>query len=118
MLITGGIVLATLLVRDLNTIAPLITMFFLITYAMLNVVVLIEQSLGLVSFRPLFRVPRIVSVLGLVGSVFAMFIINPTISLVAVVFYGVLTKRRMDAPFEDIRSGLFVTFSEWAAKKA
>ncbi len=51
-----------------------------------------------------------------------MFIINPTISLVAVavvvVFYGVLTKRRMDAPFEDIRSGLFVAFSEWAAKKA
>lgn len=122
MIITGTIVLATLLVRDLNAIAPLITMFFLITYAMLNLVVLIEQSLGLVSFRPLFRVPRIVSVLGLIGSVFAMFIINPTISLVAVavvvVFYGVLTKRRMDAPFEDIRSGLFVAFSEWAAKKA
>ena len=53
MLITGGIVFATLLMRDLNAIAPLITMFFLITYAMLNVVVLIEQSLGLVSFRGL-----------------------------------------------------------------
>ena len=48
MLVTGGIVLATLMLRDLNAIAPLITMFFLITYAMLNVVVLIEQGLGLV----------------------------------------------------------------------
>ena len=121
MLVTGGIVFATLLVRDLNAIAPLITMFFLITYAMLNVVVLIEQSLGLVSFRPLLRVPRVVPVLGLAGSVFAMFIINPIISLlsvaVVIIFYGLLTHRKMDAPFEDVRSGLFVALSEWAAKK-
>lgn len=33
--------------HDLNALAPLVTMFFLITYGMLNVVVLIEQSLGL-----------------------------------------------------------------------
>lgn len=33
--------------HDLNALAPLVTMFFLITYRMLNVVVLIEQSLGL-----------------------------------------------------------------------
>ncbi len=122
MLITGAIVMLTLLMRDLNAIAPLITMFFLVTYAMLNLVVVIEQSLGLVSFRPLFRVHRIVPVLGLIGSVFAMFIINPVISLVAVtlvvIFYGVLARRRLDAPFEDVRSGLFVAFSEWAAKKA
>ena len=122
MLITGGIVFASLLLRDLNLIAPVITMFFLITYAMLNVVVLVEQSLGLVSFRPLLKVPRLVSVLGLAGSVFAMFIINPAISLVSVavvvVFYGVLARRKMDAPFEDVRSGLFVALSEWAAKRA
>ena len=122
MLITGAIVMATLLVRDLNAIAPLITMFFLVTYAMLNLVVVIEQSLGLVSFRPLFRVHPIVPVMGLIGSVFAMFIINPVVSLVAVtlvvVFYGILARRRLDAPFEDVRSGLFVALSEWAAKKA
>jgi solute carrier family 12 sodium/potassium/chloride transporter 2 len=121
MLVTGAVVFATLLLRDLNAIAPLITMFFLITYAMLNVVVLIEQSLGLVSFRPLLRVSRMIPLLGLVGSVFAMFIINPTISLVSVavvvVFYGVLTRRHLNAPFEDVRSGLFVAFSEWAAKR-
>ena len=121
MLITGGVVFVTLLARDLNAIAPIITMFFLITYAMLNVVVLIEQSLGLVSFRPLLRVPRIVPVCGLVGSLFAMFIINPAISLVSVAVvvlcYGLLTRRTLDAPFEDVRSGLFVSLSEWAAKK-
>ncbi|MDX1421244.1 MAG: amino acid permease, partial [Rubricoccaceae bacterium] len=121
MLVTGGLVFASLLVRDLNAIAPLITMFFLITYAMLNVVVLIEQSLGLVSFRPLLRVHWVIPALGLAGSVFVMFIVNPTLSLISagvvVAFYFVLTRQRLDAPFEDVRSGLFVAFAEWAAKK-
>ncbi|NND71385.1 MAG: Na-K-Cl cotransporter [Rhodothermales bacterium] len=121
MLTTGGIVLATLLVRDLNAIAPLITMFFLITYAMLNVVVIVEQGLGLVSFRPLLRVPIVIPWIGLIGSVYVMFIINPILSLfsvaVVLVFYGVLVSQDLDAPFEDVRSGLFVSFAEWAAKK-
>ncbi len=121
MLVTGGIVFATLLLRDLNAVAPLITMFFLITYAMLNVVVLIEQGLGLVSFRPLLRVHPVIPWLGLIGSVFVMFIVNPTISLLSIAvvvgFYGVLSRQRLDAPFEDVRSGLFVAFAEWAAKK-
>ncbi len=120
MMITGGMVFLTMLLRDLNAVAPLVTMFFLITYAMLNVVVLIEQNLGLISFRPLFSVPRLVPWIGLISSVVAMFIIHPTISLVswAVVlgFYGVLSRRRLEAPFEDVRSGLFVSFAEWAAK--
>ena len=39
-------------IRDSNQIAPLMTMFFLITYAVLNGVVLLEQVMGLTSFRP------------------------------------------------------------------
>ncbi len=120
MLVTGAMVFLTMLVRDLNAIAPLVTMFFLITYAMLNVVVIIEQNLGLISFRPLFNVPRWVPWIGLITSVLAMFIINPTISLISVavviVVYGILSQRRLISPFEDVRSGLFVSFAEWAAK--
>ncbi|MBD3181578.1 Na-K-Cl cotransporter [Candidatus Poribacteria bacterium] len=119
--ITGGIVFIALLLRNLNAIAPLITMFFLIAYAMINVVVFIEQSLGLISFRPLFKVPRYVSFLGALGCIFAMFIVNPVFSLVAiaivVIFYGILVRRHMQAPFEDVRSGLFASLAEWAAKK-
>ena len=121
MLITAGIVLAALMVRDLNTIAPLITMFFLITYTMINVVVFIEQSMGLVSFRPLLRVPRFVSFVGAAGCLLAMFIINPTFGLVAlgvvVVFYSLLVRRSLDTDLADVRSGLFVSVAEWAAKQ-
>jgi hypothetical protein len=121
MIATGILVLAALMLRNLNAIAPLITMFFLVTYAMINVVVLLEQSLKLVSFRPLLRIPRVVSLVGAFGCVFAMFIVNPTFSLVAVAvvlalhFY--LMRKHLKAPFGDVRSGLLVAMAEWAAKK-
>lgn len=121
-LLTAGIVVLALLLRDLNAIAPLITMFFLITYAMLNVVVVLEKRLGLVSFRPLLRVHWSLPVLGMVGCLFAMFIVNPAFALAAVVlvmgFYAYLTRRKLDAPGDDMRSGLFVAVAEWAAKRA
>ncbi|TVR64275.1 MAG: Na-K-Cl cotransporter [Gemmatimonadales bacterium] len=120
-IITGGIVLAALMLRDLNAIAPLITLFFLITYAMINVVVFVEQSLGLISFRPSLRIPRFVPFLGGAGCIFAMFIMNPGFSLVAVGVvigaYFYLTGRHLEAPFKDVRSGLFFSLAEWAAKK-
>ena len=121
MVVTGVILFLSILLRDLNAVAPLVTMFFLITYAMLNGVLLVEQSLELVSFRPRLRVPRWVPLLGLVGSLFAMFIVNPTVSWVSIAivmgFYWLLLRSRLEAPFTDVRSGLFVSVAEWAARK-
>lgn len=121
MWVTGGIIFLSLLMRDLNAVAPLITMFFLVTYTMINAAVLIEQGLDLVSFRPRLHVPMWVSCLGLVGSVCAMFIINPIVSLVSIIVtvgvYVVLARRHLDAPFEDVRSGMIVAFAEWVAKR-
>ncbi len=121
MFVTGVLVFLTMLLRDLNAVAPLVTMFFLITYSMLNVVVIIEQNLGLISFRPLFQVSKWVPWIGLITSVLAMFIINPVISLISVavvvLVYGILLQRKLSSPFEDVRSGLFVSFTEWAAKR-
>ncbi|MGK7312626.1 MAG: amino acid permease [Candidatus Longimicrobiales bacterium M2_2A_002] len=119
--LTGAIVLAALMLRSLNAVAPMITMFFLITYAMINVVVFLEQSMGLVSFRPLFRIPRLVSGIGALGCIFAMFVVNPAFSLVAVAvvlgIHAILIRRKLEAPFGDVRSGLFVALAEWAAQK-
>jgi amino acid transporter len=119
MFVTGAIVLGALLLRDLNVIAPLITMFFLITYAVINLVMLIESSLGLVSFRPTLKLPRLVPLLGVAGCTFAMFIVNPTFSLIAwgvvLAIYIWILKRGVDRPADDARSGIFVAFAEWAA---
>jgi amino acid transporter len=122
MILTGIIVFLALLMRSLNAIAPLIAMFFLMTYAMINIVVLIEQNLQLVSFRPLFRIPKAVSFIGAFGCVLVMFIVNPIFSLFAVVIvvviHGYLLEKHLKAPFGDVRSGLFVAIAEWAAKQS
>jgi len=84
-------------------------------------VVLVEQSLDMVSFRPQFRIPRWVPLAGTVGCMFAMFIISPIFGLVAVTIvvglYGYLVARHLNAPHGDMRSGLFLSLAEWAAKK-
>ncbi|MBT8190294.1 MAG: amino acid permease, partial [Bacteroidia bacterium] len=114
------VVIISLLMRDLNAIAPWITMFFLITYAMINVVVLIEQSLGLPSFRPTLKVPIIVPLLGTIGCFFVMFIINSTVSLIAlaivITFYAALLKKVLIKTKGDVRSGLFTAIADWATK--
>ncbi|MGI8576161.1 MAG: amino acid permease [Egibacteraceae bacterium] len=121
LLVTTVIILATIMLRDLNAVAPLVTMFFLVTYAMLNGILLLEQRLRLISFRPALSVSPIVPLLGLSGAVFAMFIIHPTLALMSVgimlAFYGLLLRRQLDAPLSDVRSGLFVSMAEWATTK-
>jgi solute carrier family 12 sodium/potassium/chloride transporter 2 len=121
MILTGGIVVAALMMRDLNVIAPLITMFFLIAYAVINVVMLVELRLGLVSFRPALRLPTWIPLLGTLGCLFAMFVVNPTFSLIAwgLVFaiYFWILQLRLARRTDDVRSGIFVAFAEWAASK-
>jgi hypothetical protein len=50
-----------------------------------------------------------------------MYLINPTFSLIATVviflLYAYLARRQLTAPWSDVRSGMFVTVAEWAAKR-
>jgi solute carrier family 12 sodium/potassium/chloride transporter 2 len=125
MVATGIIVMVAtvfaLLAGGLNAVAPLITMFFLITYFMLNAVVLIEQTLSMVSFRPTFKVPRIVPFVGAVGCLLVMFLINPIFSLLAMIVslfvYVFLLRRQLKTPWEDVRSGLFMSVARWAVEQ-
>lgn len=122
MWVTVIIVAFGLSLRDLNAVAPLITMFFMITYAMVNVVALIEQSLALPSFRPSLKIPLIVPLLGTLGSLTVMFIINAFVALVSLIlivsFYFYLVRKQLPAEAGDSRSGLFTALAEWATKKS
>lgn len=126
MRVTAVITLSTLIfgsVTDgLNAIAPLMTMFYLITYGVLNAVVMIEQSLSLVSFRPRFRVWRGIPIIGFLSCLAAMFLINPLFSLAALIviigLYTYLSRLTLTNDGGDLRSGLFVSFAVWAAMRA
>ena len=119
--LTGIIVCLALLVRELTAVAAMITMFLLLTYAVINSVVLIKQSLGLVSFRPTLKIPKIIPLIGMLGCLIGMFIINPIFSGVAIIAAGVLyyliRRKQIDSPFGDVRSGLMISIAEFFARR-
>lgn len=121
-LLAGLALLWALSAGGINSVAQVITMFFLITYAMLNLVVLLEQQLKMVSFRPTLSVSRLVPLVGLIGCVVAMALVAPLFGLVAAILvfalYIVLSRRSLVDERNDIRSGLFFSLAEWAAVNA
>jgi hypothetical protein len=64
----------------------------------------------------------LVSIIGAIGCVFVMVIVNPTFTILAfmvvLVIHAYLLKKHLKAPFGDVRSGLFVAVAEWAAKQS
>ncbi len=121
LLVSAAIVLIALFLRDLNAIAPLITLFFLLTYATINLVVLIESSLGLMNFRPTLKVPFIVPLYGIIGCILAMLVIRPILSLLAIAIVFAIYLRLVSLPKEkrtaDVRSGIFTAIAQWSAMK-
>ena len=122
LLISSLFVLGALMIRDLNAIAPLITMFFLITYATLNLVVLLESQLGLMNFRPTFKIPSIIPFYGFSSCLFAMLVIDARFSFIAtivvlVIYFQLVKKPDSPKIAGDVRSGIFEAIAQWAAKK-
>lgn len=98
---------------ELNLIAPVLTMFFLTTYLVLNVAAGVERFLGSPSFRPSFRVHWLFSMLGAVGCLLVMFLINAVATVIAAGFivgvYVWLQSRGLRAAWGDVRRGLWLT---------
>lgn len=88
--ISTGIALAVIWMGNLDFVAPIITMFFLNTYGMLNLTAGLERLVGNPSFRPRIKVPWFVSLLGALGCYGAMFLINVPATLMAIIIsYGI-----------------------------
>lgn len=109
LLITAAIGLAGIILGDLDFIAPILTMFFLITYGMLNVVVIIEKMVQNPSFRPSFKVSVIFPILGAIGSFGVMFLIDYIAGITAVVIVSALfilfTRKDWNMSWENIWDG-------------
>ncbi|QXD16915.1 Na-K-Cl cotransporter [Rhodocaloribacter litoris] len=120
-LVTGGLVGLALLLGSLDRIAVLITMFYLLTYLTIDLVILVEQGLGMISFRPLFRIPLWVPMLGIAACLLAIFVISPAFALIALTLvagiYVYLTNRKLQTPWQTVRSSIFVSLADWAAKR-
>jgi amino acid transporter len=119
---TGIFIITALMLGEFNSLASLITMFFLITYGILNAVVFIQQSMQIISFRPTFKIPRFVPLIGALGSLGIMFLINPVFSIIAfvtiIVLYIYLTRQGLHSNWGDLRGGMFLALAEQASRIA
>jgi hypothetical protein len=109
---TMVIALVAVYLGNLNIIAPVLTMFFLTTYGVLNAVAGIEGILDSPSFRPEFKVHWIFSLLGTLGCIIVMLLINALATGLAFIFIIIiflwLRSREMKTAWGDIRRGIWM----------
>lgn len=109
---------AAIFLPDLDTVATWVTIFFLTTYGALNLVACLEAIVGDSGFRPSLRVPWLVSLFGAIGCFVAMFLIDWTACVVALVVEGVLlyvlSRRSMQTAWGDVRTGIWISAARFA----
>lgn len=111
-LVSLAIAIAAVCVGDLDLIAPVLSMFFLTTYLVLNVAAAIEGFLQSPSFRPTFKVHWSLSLLGALGCLGVMFLIDAVstvfAAVIVLIIYFWLQRRELETTWGDVRRGLWM----------
>ena len=95
---------------DLNTIAPIITMFFLITYGTVNLACFLEIVSGNPSFRPMFKVWHwSIPLIGAIACFAVMILISPLFAIISILLvtgmYFFILRRKISVSWGDMISG-------------
>lgn len=113
LVVSTSVALAAVALGDINAVAPVLTMVFLTTYGLINLVAGLEQLSGAPSYRPTIRVPWPVSLAGAVGCFWVMSLINWMAALAALVIevavYVSLRRRSLSASWGDMRYGALMS---------
>jgi amino acid transporter len=101
---------ACILLGDLNAIAPIITMFFMVTYGTINLACFYESITGNPSYRPAFRFSHWASaLLGAVGCGAVMILISPLWAFGSIGAMGglhwIISRKEIRARWGDVGSG-------------
>ncbi len=119
--ISFSVALAAVVLGDLNMIAPILSMFFLTSYGLLNLSAGLEGLIQSPSWRPKFKVSCGISLLGAVGCFAVMLMINAGATFVAVfvsslVFY-LVKRRHLSAHWADMRYGILMLLARFAIRR-
>ncbi len=103
---------------DLNVVASIITMFFLITYGSVCLISFLEHFAGNPSYRPTFRTKWYLSFMGAVLCFFMMFQIQLMYAIIAIIIMLVIYKsqqysHRESRSFAVIFQGVMFQLSRW-----
>lgn len=118
MILSLVIALGAILLGNLNAVASVVTVFFLTTYGMVNIVAALESLSGDPSWRPKIRIPWYVNLAGGIACIAVIFLVSALAGIIAVVLelalWMVLSRRENQARWGDARRGIYETLIRWA----
>ena len=116
--VTFVVAAAGALLGDLNAIAPVLSMFFLTAYGVINLSAGVEGLIGSPAWRPTFRTPWPVSMLGAFACFATMFMINSGATFIALALSGgvfyLMERRNLQARWGDMRRGILMLFARFS----
>jgi solute carrier family 12 (potassium/chloride transporter), member 4/6 len=106
-----GIALVAVFIGNLNDVATVVSMFFLTVYGVVNLTAALETMSNEPSWRPKFKIPWIVSLVGGLACMVVIFLINPYAGFFAILLefllYIVLKRRSDNSKHGDARRGVY-----------
>ena len=116
-----GVAAAGIALGDINILAPVLTLFNLSTYGLLNLTAACEELMSNPTWRPSFRVKAGLSFVGFAGCIAAMFMISPGWTFVALAceagIYWYVKRRALRARWGDMRTGLMAAMVRFAFRR-
>ena len=116
-----GVAAAGICLGDINLLAPVLTLFNLSTYGLLNFVAAFEEMMANPTWRPSFRVKAVFPLVGFIGCLSAMFMISPGWTFVALAceggIYWFVARRALRARWGDMRTGLMAALARFAFRR-
>lgn len=115
-LISAIIAMVFILIGDLNVVAQIITMFFLITYGSVCLISFLEHFAGNPSYRPTFRLKWYISLVGAILCFSIMFQFSPfyaitTLLIMGGIYYWLGRRHKRSRSFAIIFQGVMFQLS-------
>jgi potassium/chloride transporter 4/5/6 len=121
LVVSLALALGAVLLGDLNTVAEVVSMFFLTVYCVVNLVAAFEALSGDPSWRPRLHSPWWINLAGGIACLGAMVLINPAAGFLALLLelglYLGLSRKEFQAGWGDARRGLYENLIRWALVK-
>ncbi|WFB34329.1 amino acid permease [Kiritimatiellota bacterium B12222] len=119
--ISFAVAMLAILLGDLNMIAPVLTMFFLTSYGLINLSAGLEGLIESPTWRPKFRFPWWGSLIGAMACFTTMIMIDIGASIAALFvtscLYVVMKRRKIRSRWGDTRSGVLMLLVRFAIER-
>jgi amino acid transporter len=117
----GAAAILAVALGDLNTVALVVTVFFLTLYMSINLIAASERLVGDPSYRPTIHLHWVISMLGAVLCLWVMYLISPwgcaaAISLELLVWL-ILRRQVLRTSWGDSRAGIWGSLARFALRK-